>query len=231
MTLPTVIGATATRSSASPASRRRSASPWAMRPAVGRSRVLLEQWNGSAWAVVTSCLRGATDLSAFPARTPPSARLSVARPAPPLSPASGTAPRGRVQTLSLPNGSRTVRSSARRARPRVLHGRRRRLRPTLPRFTDAYSWNGATWTASSACKRRPLLPLLRLVRRAVLLRRHGVRPGSGQPVTVWNGSTWSLAQNVPTPSAGGSLDGISCFSADELRCRRHERRGRRRRSP
>ena len=53
-------------------------------------------------------------------------------------------------------------------------------------------------------------------------------PGPVNAVTVWNGSTWSLAQNVPTPSRGGSLYGISCFDHDELHGRRHRRRAARR---
>ena len=51
------------------------------------------------------------------------------------------------------------------------------------------------------------------VRRSDFLCRHGGQSGPGQPCLTWNGSAWSMAQNVPTPTGGGTLDGISCFSA------------------
>ena len=86
------------------------------------------------------------------------------------------------------------------------------LDQTLRESPIAYSWNGSTWTSSSIANGTLFYPYSVSCAGLTFCAATAYNPGPVNAVMVWNGSTWSVAQNVPTPSTGGTLYGISCFS-------------------
>ena len=77
----------------------------------------------------------------------------------------------------------------------------------------AYAWNGSTWTQTT-------LPTTGNIFVTAYVSCAGLtfcaatagNPGPVNQILTWNGSSWNVAQNVPTPTGGGTLNGISCFS-------------------
>ncbi len=177
MTLPTVTGATSTTLVGV------SCVTTSFCVAVGHATgvgVLIEQWNGSTWTVATTSLGQATDLLGVSCT---SATFCQA-----VGNASGLAPVAAqwngstwsAQTLSLPGGDTSgdlVSHLLHHAD--LLHGHRIRPRPKH-RDTDRVLMERIDLDIERDCERQSLLPLLGVVCRTDLLRRHGVQPGSGQ---------------------------------------------------
>ena len=177
MTLPTVTGATSTTLVGV------SCVTSSFCVAVGHATgvgVLIEQWNGSTWTVATTSLGQASDLLGVSCT---SATFCQA-----VGNASGLAPVAAqwngstwsAQTLSLPGGDTSgdlVATSC--TTPTFCMATGSGLDQSIE-TPIAYSWNGSTWTSSAIANGTSLLPLLGVVCRTDLLRRHGVQPGSGQ---------------------------------------------------
>ena len=78
----------------------------------------------------------------------------------------------------------------------------------------AYSWNGTSWTETTSISNLGLSYLYAVSCAGLTFcAASAYEPGQDNVVAIWNGSSWSLAPNVPTPSTGdSSLYGVSCFS-------------------
>jgi hypothetical protein len=182
-------------------------------PGMGAPEVLVEQWNGSVWTVATTSLGVATDLLGVSCT---SATFCQA-----VGDESGLAPVAAqwngstwsAQALDLSSGDTTgelVSTSC--STPTFCMAVGFGFNQASEEAPIAYSWNGATWTASSIANGDLFFPYSVSCAGVAFCAATALNPGPVNAVTVWNGSTWSLAQNVPTPSAGGALYGISCFS-------------------
>ncbi len=210
MTLPTVTGATSTTLVGI------SCVTTSFCVAVGHAAgvgVLIEQWNGSIWTVATTSLGEATDLLGVSCTSETSCQA--------VGDASGVAPVAAqwngstwsAQTISLSSGDTTgelVSTSC--TTPTFCMAVGFGFNQSSDEAPIAYSWNGVTWTASSIANGDLFYPYSVSCAGLAFCAATAYNPGPVNAVMVWNGSTWSLAQNVPTPGSGGALYGISCFS-------------------
>jgi hypothetical protein len=215
MTLPTVAGAASTTLvGVSCVTTSFCVAVGGVTPAgMGAPEVLVEQWNGSVWSVASTSLGVATDL------------LGVSCLSASFCQAVGNED-GLAPVVAQWNGS-TWSAQALNLSGGDTEGQLVSTSCTTPAFCMAvgfgvnqlseespiaYSWNGATWTPSSIANGDLFYPYSVSCAGVAFCAATAYNPGPVNAVTVWNGSTWSMAQNVPTPSAGGSLYGISCFS-------------------
>ena len=188
--------------------------------AVGQAvgpKVLVEQWDGSAWTVVTTSIGEATQLYSVSC-------LSVT-----FCEAVGDTGGGEVGPPIAAQWNGSTWSAQPIALPgNLTSGSLISTSCTTPSFcmavgyayyqdTDeqpiAYSWNGSTWTSSSMANGELIYADSVSCAGLDFCAVSAYNPGPVNSVIIWNGSTWLPAQNVPTPASGGSLYGISCFSA------------------
>jgi len=175
--------------------------------------VLVEQFNGRYWTVVTTSIGEATQLYSVSC-------LSVtfceavgdtggSQAGPPIA-AEWNGSTWSAQTISLPG--------------QLTSGSLVSTSCTTPSFCTAvgygydqgsdetplaYTWNGSNWTASSISNGGLFYPNSVSCAGLNYCAATASNPGQVNQVVFWNGSTWSPAQNV---AGAGTLYGISCFS-------------------
>jgi hypothetical protein len=219
MTLPTVIGATADTLVSVSCVTTSFCLAVGYATVSGASSILMEQWNGSAWALVTA--------PAVPGANGPSL-YGVSCTSATFCQAVGGAGGGSgapialqwngstwsVQTIGLPsnaNNGALLSASCTTTSFCMAVGAGSNGAYLV---SMAYTWNGATWTQTTLPPTGTIFvtAYVSCVGLSFCAATAG-NPGPVNQILTWNGSSWSMAQNVPTPTGGGTLDGISCFSA------------------
>jgi hypothetical protein len=196
----------------------------------GVNSILMEQWDGSAWALVTP--------PAVPGANGPSL-YGVSCPSATFCQAVGGGGRWRaggpfalqwngstwsVQTIGLPSGvhdGALLSASCTTASFCMAVGGGFNGVNTV---SMAFIWNGSTWTQAT-------LPATATVFVTAYVSCAGLsfcaataaNTGPVNQILTWNGSSWSLAQNVPTPASGGHALRHQLLQRHELRCCRPQR--------
>ena len=184
----------------------------------GASTILIEQWNGSAWALVTAPpVPGANGPSLYGVSCTSTTFCQAVGGA---GGGSGTpialqwnGSTWSVQTIGLPSNANSgellsascTTTSFCMAVGAGYNG--------AYNASVAYTWNGSTWTQTTLPSTGDIY-VTDYVSCAGLsfCAATAANPGPVNQILTWNGS-WSMTQNVPTPTGGSTLDGISCFSA------------------
>jgi hypothetical protein len=181
---------------------------------------LIEQWNGSAWSVVQGAV-APTTANYLVAVSCTSTTFCVA--------AGGVGPSGPVNApyveqwngstwtptaLALPTGSTNAYFnglSCTTATACMAVG----LMSGSGTKPLAEQWNGSSWTVTAV---PPVTPSASYSLAAVSCAGPSFcaavsGSNNNNVVHTWNGSAWTAATTVPTPTGGGFLSGVSCFSA------------------
>jgi hypothetical protein len=191
--------------------------------ATGPDLPLIEQWNGTAWTVVTTSVGQATELDsvscvrvtlceAVGISAPDSPPGGVAVGSPVATQWNGTT--WTAQSIPSPQGAYGLSTSCTTPTFCMALG----ISPAFPGpdYGDdliSYLWNGSTWSSDVIAGGPAIFfdaPGISCVGLSFCAATAS-NSGRTDPVMIWNGSTWSQAQNFPTPGFS-SLYGISCFS-------------------
>jgi hypothetical protein len=179
---------------------------------------IVEQWNGSAWSVATTSLGEATGFLGVSCTSVTFCEAVGFTVGDGLGPAIAAQWNGSTwspQSISLPSGdegAELVGTSC--TTPSVCMAVGFQSLQSSGELPLAYSWNGTSWTETTSISNLGLSYLYSVSCAGLTFcAASAYQPGQDNEVAIWNGSSWSLAPNVPTPSTGdSSLYGISCFS-------------------
>ena len=184
--------------------------------AVGQAtgpKVVVEQWNGVAWSVVTTLIGEATQLYSVSCLSvtfcEAAGDTGGGTVGPPIA-AQWNGSTWSAQAISLPANLTTgslVSTSC--TTPSFCMAVGFGYYMGSDRTPLAYSWNGFTWTETNSIANGVGFEPYSVSCAGLTFCAATALADPLNYVLIWNGSTWSAVQNLP---GSGTLNGISCFS-------------------